>query len=96
MPSLSLGRLQIDVIACGEFRLDGGAMFGQVPKVRWSTFTPADEKNRIRMRMTCLLLEGNGQRILVDAGSGTKDDPKFRDIYAIEGAEGLTQDRGEA
>jgi glyoxylase-like metal-dependent hydrolase (beta-lactamase superfamily II) len=44
------------------------------------------------MRMTCLLLEGNGQRILVDAGSGTKDDPKFRDIYAIEGAEGLTQD----
>jgi glyoxylase-like metal-dependent hydrolase (beta-lactamase superfamily II) len=67
-------------------------MFGVVPKVLWNRAAPADERNRIRMRMTCLLLEGNGQKILVDAGSGTKDDPKFRDIYAIEGPEGLTQD----
>jgi glyoxylase-like metal-dependent hydrolase (beta-lactamase superfamily II) len=92
IPSLTIGPYRVHFLSGGRFRLDGGAMFGVVPKVLWNRTAPADEKNRIRMRMTCLLLEGNGQRILVDAGSGTKDDPKFRDIYAIEGAEGLTQD----
>jgi glyoxylase-like metal-dependent hydrolase (beta-lactamase superfamily II) len=92
IPSLTIGPYRVHFLSGGRFRLDGGAMFGVVPKVLWNRTAPADEKNRIRMRMTCLLLEGNGQRILVDAGSGTKDDPKFRDIYAIEGAEGLAQD----
>jgi glyoxylase-like metal-dependent hydrolase (beta-lactamase superfamily II) len=92
IPSLTIGPYRVHFLSGGRFRLDGGAMFGVVPKVLWNRTAPADERNRIRMRMTCLLLEGNGQKILVDAGSGTKDDPKFRDIYAIEGAEGLTQD----
>jgi glyoxylase-like metal-dependent hydrolase (beta-lactamase superfamily II) len=92
IPSLTIGPYRVHFLSGGRFRLDGGAMFGVVPKVLWNRAAPADEKNRIRMRMTCLLLEGNGQKILVDAGSGTKDDPKFRDIYAIEGPEGLTQD----
>ena len=92
VPSLTIGPYKVHFVAGGRFRLDGGAMFGVVPKVLWNRAMPSDERNRIQMRMTCLLLEGNGQKILVDAGSGTKDDPKFRDIYAIEGAEGLTQD----
>ena len=92
IPSLTIGPYKVHFVAGGRFRLDGGAMFGVVPKVLWNRAMPADERNRIQMRMTCLLLEGNGQKILIDAGSGTKDDPKFRDIYAIEGAEGLTQD----
>ncbi|HEX5031040.1 MAG TPA: MBL fold metallo-hydrolase [Tepidiformaceae bacterium] len=92
IPSLTIGPYKVHFVAGGRFRLDGGAMFGVVPKVLWNRTMPADERNRIQMRMTCLLLEGNGQKILVDAGSGTKDDPKFRDIYAIEGPEGLTQD----
>jgi glyoxylase-like metal-dependent hydrolase (beta-lactamase superfamily II) len=92
IPSLTIGPYRVHFLSGGRFRLDGGAMFGVVPKVLWNRAAPADERNRIRMRMTCLLLEGNGQKILVDAGSGTKDDPKFRDIYAIEGSEGLTQD----
>jgi glyoxylase-like metal-dependent hydrolase (beta-lactamase superfamily II) len=92
IPSLTIGPYRVHFVAGGRFRLDGGAMFGVVPKVLWNRTMPADERNRIQMRMTCLLLEGNGQKILVDAGSGTKDDPKFRDIYAIEGPEGLTQD----
>ena len=54
MPALELGRLRIDVVPCGEFRLDGGAMFGQVPKVRWQTFVPADAKNRIVMGTSVL------------------------------------------
>ncbi|HKO22385.1 MAG TPA: MBL fold metallo-hydrolase [Candidatus Eisenbacteria bacterium] len=92
IPSLTIGPYKVHFVAGGRFRLDGGAMFGVVPKVLWNRAMSADERNRIQMRMTCLLLEGNGQKILVDAGSGTKDDPKFRDIYAIEGAEGLTQE----
>jgi glyoxylase-like metal-dependent hydrolase (beta-lactamase superfamily II) len=92
VPSLTIGPYKVHFVAGGRFRLDGGAMFGVVPKVLWNRAMPADERNRIQMRMTCLLLEGNGQKILVDAGSGTKDDPKFRDIYAIEGPEGLTQE----
>ena len=92
IPSLTIGPYKVHFVAGGRFRLDGGAMFGVVPKVLWNRAMPADERNRIQMRMTCLLLEGNGQKILVDAGSGTKDDPKFRDIYAIEGPEGLTQE----
>ena len=92
IPSLTIGPYKVHFVAGGRFRLDGGAMFGVVPKVLWNRAMPADERNRIQMRMTCLLLEGNGQKILVDAGSGTKDDPKFRDIYAIEGPEGLTEE----
>jgi len=79
-------------VSGGRFRLDGGAMFGVVPKTLWSRAAPADEKNRIQMGMTCLLIEGEGKRVLVDAGSGTKLDAKFREIYAIERPEGLTDE----
>ena len=92
IPSLTLGPYKVHFLSGGRFRLDGGAMFGVVPKVLWNRSMPADDRNRIRMRMTCLLLEADGQKILVDAGSGTKEDAKFRDIYAIEGPEALTQD----
>ncbi|HET9952603.1 MAG TPA: MBL fold metallo-hydrolase [Candidatus Eisenbacteria bacterium] len=92
MPSISLGPYKVHFISGGRFRLDGGAMFGVVPKTLWSRVAPADEKNRIRMGMNCLLIEGDGKRVLVDAGSGTKNDAKFRDIYAIEGPEGLIAD----
>jgi glyoxylase-like metal-dependent hydrolase (beta-lactamase superfamily II) len=90
--SLRIGPYTVHFLAGGRFRLDGGAMFGVVPKVLWERVARADERNRIRMRMTCLLIEGNGKRVLVDAGAGTKSEPKFRDIYAIEGTEGLLQD----
>src|SRR2546425_5726035 len=89
IPSLSIGPYRVHFVSAGRFRLDGGAMFGVVPKTLWSRVAPADERNRIRMRMTSLLIEGNGRRVLVDAGCGTKPDPKFRDIYAIEGPEEL-------
>jgi glyoxylase-like metal-dependent hydrolase (beta-lactamase superfamily II) len=91
-PSLQIGPYKVHFLSGGRFRLDGGAMFGVVPKVLWSRVAPADERNRIRMRMTCLLIEGGGKRILVDAGCGSKEDAKFRDIYAIEGPEELLSD----
>jgi glyoxylase-like metal-dependent hydrolase (beta-lactamase superfamily II) len=92
LPTVSIGPYKVTFISGGRFRLDGGAMFGVVPKVLWNRVAPADERNRIRMRMTCLLIEGDGRRVLVDAGSGVKNDPKFKDIYAIEGPEGLLED----
>lgn len=72
MPSLELGRLRIDVIPCGEFRLDGGAMFGQVPKVRWTQFVPADANNRIVMGTNALLVRGPSFVLLVESGCGTR------------------------
>ena len=89
IPSIQIGPYLVRFVSGGRFRLDGGAMFGVVPKTLWSRSAPADEKNRIQMGMTCLLIEGGGRRVLVDAGSGTKLDPKFREIYAIERPEGL-------
>ncbi len=91
VPSLTLGPYTVRFLSGGRFRLDGGAMFGVVPKVLWNRVAPADERNRIRMAMNCLLIEGEGKRILVDAGSGTKNDPKFREIYAIERPEALLE-----
>ncbi len=89
IPTVQIGPYVVHFVSGGRFRLDGGAMFGVVPKTLWSRTAPADEKNRIQMGMTCLLIEGDGKRILVDAGSGTKLDPKFCEIYAIERPEGL-------
>jgi len=63
-----------------------------VPRVLWERVAPPDELNRIRMAMNCLLIEGEGRRVLVDAGSGTKSDARFREIFAIERPEGLLEE----
>ena len=72
--------LSIDM---GEFRLDGGAMFGVVPKALWEKKIPADDKNRIPMKARSLLIKGNGKNILVDTGCGIKVDEKMKAIYHI-------------
>jgi glyoxylase-like metal-dependent hydrolase (beta-lactamase superfamily II) len=92
LSSVTIGPYTVRFISGGRFRLDGGAMFGVVPKTLWNRVAPADDRNRIQMGMNCLLIEGNGKRVLVDAGSGTKIDAKFRDIYAIEKPETLLDD----
>src|SRR6185295_7995919 len=85
---LTLGKLRIDVIPCGEFRLDGGAMFGQVPKVRWETFVRADERNRIVMGTNALLVRSESFTLVVETGCGprwTKDELGFFGIGAPHG-----------
>ncbi|MBL7052803.1 MAG: MBL fold metallo-hydrolase, partial [Candidatus Marinimicrobia bacterium] len=67
-----------------RFALDGGAMFGVVPKTLWNRTNPADEKNRIEMALRSLLIVGDGRVILIDAGIGTKWNPKFLEIYKID------------
>ncbi len=84
MPSLTLGSWRVNTLETGHLWLDGGAMFGSVPKPLWSKAHPADDRNRIRLAMRCLLLEGSGRRILVDDGAGSKFSPKLADIYRIE------------
>ncbi len=81
---MKVGSYNLRLLDCGRFRLDGGAMFGVVPKVLWEKKKPADEKNRIQMATNVLLIEGEGRKILVDVGIGTKFDEKFQQIYAVD------------
>ena len=79
-----IGRYTLHTIETGRFRLDGGAMFGIVPKPLWERRIPPDARNRIPLALRCLLLEGDGRVILVDDGAGDKHDAKFADIYALD------------
>src|SRR5688572_24378375 len=92
---MRLGRLRIDVVRGPEFRLDGGAMFGVVPKVLWEKKLPADARNRVRLATNCLLVRGAGFTALVESGIGSKWDAKARDLYAIDDRTTLTASLGE-
>jgi glyoxylase-like metal-dependent hydrolase (beta-lactamase superfamily II) len=81
---LELGAWTLTPIETGYLWLDGGSMFGSVPKTLWSRIHPADDRNRIRLAMRCLLAEGHGRRVLVDDGVGDKLSAKLADIYRIE------------
>ena len=87
-----VGSLTVHAIQAGGQRLDGGAMFGVVPKPLWEKRIPADERNRIQLGMRCLLVEHVSGLVLIDTGAGNKEDKKFLDIYGIEnaGAHGRT------
>ncbi len=83
-PPTSSHEFQIDFIGLDRFRLDGGAMFGVVPKPLWEKSNPADTSNRIAMGCQSLLLRRANRVILIDSGLGEKWDRKRREIYAIE------------
>lgn len=82
----TIGPFEITSIECGRFRLDGGAMFGVVPKTLWSKLIESDDKNRIPMAMRCLLIKSlkEDKLYLVDNGSGTKFNEKMSNIYALD------------
>ena len=82
----TLGRWRVHAIQAGGQRLDGGAMFGVVPKPLWERRIAADERNRIPMGMRCLLVEHDDGLVLIDTGAGNKETQKFYDIYGIENA----------
>jgi glyoxylase-like metal-dependent hydrolase (beta-lactamase superfamily II) len=81
---MRIGKYEVISIKSGMFRLDGGAMFGVVPKVLWNKLNPADDLNRINLTTRSLLLISDQRKILVDTGLGNKFDEKFKNIYAIE------------
>lgn len=81
---MKLGAFELYPVSDGRFRLDGGAMFGVVPKVLWEKCCHADELNRIPLSLTCLLIRANGKNILVDTGVGSKEDDKLHRMFAVE------------
>jgi len=85
---MRFGSLQLDIVRDSFFRLDGGAMFGVVPKTLWERKFPADAQNRIRLATNCLLVRGPGFTLLVEAGLGEKWDQRSREMYSIEPAPG--------
>jgi glyoxylase-like metal-dependent hydrolase (beta-lactamase superfamily II) len=89
---LTIGRLKVHAIQAGGQRLDGGAMFGVVPKPLWERRIQADERNRIQLGMRCLLVEHERGLVLIDNGAGNKETQKFHEIYGVEnsGADGRT------
>jgi glyoxylase-like metal-dependent hydrolase (beta-lactamase superfamily II) len=82
---LKLGQLEFYVLVDGHVGLDGGAMFGVIPKPMWEKKIPADARNRISLAMNCLLVRAGGKTILVETGAGDKWDAKHRDIFALDG-----------
>jgi glyoxylase-like metal-dependent hydrolase (beta-lactamase superfamily II) len=82
---MKIGRYTVEIIETGRFALDGGAMFGVVPKNLWAKAYPhVDEQNRIAMSARALLIRGDGRNILVDAGCGDKMGEKLEAIYGLD------------
>lgn len=82
--SRTVGRWRVHAIQAGGQQLDGGAMFGVVPKPLWERRLAADVRNRIPMGMRCLLVEHESELVLIDTGVGNKETAKFHDIYGID------------
>ncbi len=85
---MQLGDWTFRAFTDGDFRLDGGAMFGVVPRVMWERHHPPDGMNRIAMTLRCLLAECGERRVLVDTGIGDRWEDKHREIFAIERGQG--------
>jgi len=81
--------MKLHVINTGNFKLDGGAMFGVVPKTLWNRTNPADENNMCTWSMRCLLIEDGNRLILIDNGIGDKQDAKFFSHYYLHGNDTL-------
>jgi methylmalonyl-CoA epimerase len=91
----TLGDLELISLSDGFIRLDGGSMFGVVPKTMWSKKTQSDERNRILIAMRPLVVRG-ARTMIIDAGMGDKEDEKFNDIYGVERSRHLDHTLAEA
>jgi len=81
---MQIGKYKLSIIESGLFGLDGGAMFGIIPKVLWQRTNLPDEANRVKLATRHLLLESKSKKILIDTGMGNKWDDKAKNIYAID------------
>ena len=91
----SIGDLELISVNDGFFRLDGGAMFGVIPKPLWAPKAPPDERNRILLAMRPLVVRGT-RTMIIDAGAGDKENQKFRDIYGLDRSRHLDHSLAEA
>jgi glyoxylase-like metal-dependent hydrolase (beta-lactamase superfamily II) len=81
---MQLGDYRVEIIPDTEFRLDGGAMFGVVPRKLWSQVCPPDDENRIRMNMNCVFIDTGAERVLIETGIGDKWNKKQVSMYGID------------
>jgi len=88
--------MKLHTINAGYFKLDGGAMFGVVPKSIWNKLNPSDENNMCSWALRCLLIEDGDRRILVDCGMGNKQDAKFFSHYYMHGDDTLESSLAKA
>ena len=89
---MKLGSVEIVALSDGTFKLDGGQVFGVVPKTLWEKKLPADELNRVTLGLTCLLVKKGQHHILIETGIGEKFDAKFARIYAVNHSTNLLDD----
>ena len=82
---MQLGTTTVDVVSDGTYMLDGGTLFGQVPKALWEQQIKPDRKNRVRMGMNCMLIQTPTINILVDTGAGSKRTDKLKDSFDLNG-----------
>jgi glyoxylase-like metal-dependent hydrolase (beta-lactamase superfamily II) len=82
---MQLGTTTVDVVSDGTYMLDGGTLFGQVPKTLWEQQLKPDRKNRVRMGLNCMLIQTPTINILVDTGAGSKRADKLKDTYNLNG-----------
>ncbi len=80
---MQFGDYRVEIIPDTEFRLDGGAMFGVVPRTLWSRSCPPDDQNRIRMNMNCVFIDTGKERVLIETGIGDKWSAKHEAMYGI-------------
>ena len=88
-PNVIIKKMKLYPIESGNFKLDGGAMFGVVPKTIWNKTNPADEKNLIDLATRCLLIEDGNRLILIDNGMGNKQSEKFFGYYSLWGTHSI-------
>ncbi len=81
---MKLGQFELSIISDGRFWLDGGTMFGVVPKVMWNKLIPVDELNRVELSLNCLLIETPEGNVLIDTGIGDKLKDRFKEIYKMD------------
>ncbi|HEV2863139.1 MAG TPA: MBL fold metallo-hydrolase [Pyrinomonadaceae bacterium] len=80
---MQFGDYRVEIVQDAEFRLDGGAMFGVVPRTLWSRPAPPDEENRIRLQSNCLFVEAGRERVLIETGMGDKWSPRHAEMYGL-------------
>ena len=92
---MKIGKYKLKIIESGYFGLDGGAMFGIIPKPLWQKTNPSDESNRVKLATRNLLLESEDRKIIVDVGMGDKWDEKEKAIYSIDSNRSLEKGLAE-
>ncbi len=88
---MNLGDYRVEILQDTEFRLDGGAMFGVVPRKLWAKEHPPDDENRIRMNMNCVFIDTGAEKILIETGIGDKWTAKQQSMYGINRVQPLSE-----